>query len=228
MSFAIRRIEAEPEVCKHCGGETRCAIEELIIDAAGIAIERKFNHLARCRACGMLARELIAKPDELADTKLARKWFIGTIVLAMALLATWVSCWYWSKQQDRGFVVSPLVGDRWTIDLDGWPEKVDAQYRYTRVKVTEVSSDAVGLAACDMAYKQAKDAREECDTFGLEIDDVPRATLGGVYDRAVDSVDTERDDKRPIEAGFGITVGLIALWNVIASRLKKRYALADF
>jgi hypothetical protein len=185
----------------------------------------------------LLVQHPTGQPPALADRTHARKWFIGSIALGIALAIAWVGCYLWADQIDRRFAMAPIVGDRWTIDIDDWPEKLEVSgsrrdSMHTVVKVTAVSDDTVDLMACEMAYSDKSDAENKCDTFSVDMDPVARANVGDVYDDAISNVKTERESLwtgvTPYSVGFALTVGLLVLWSVIARQLKKRIGLAEF
>jgi hypothetical protein len=226
VAFPIRRVEAEDSVCKYCGGEARCAIQENVNDVIGIPIHRSYLHFARCRACGMLDHRKVPRPPELADSRPARKWFFATGAFLAAITVACIVGGIWHAHRQRAYALSPIVGDLWTIQTDAWPDKLTGQ-KYLRVQITGVYDEAIGLMGCKMSYSTQEAARQRCDTYTLTMFGVPRAKLADIYDRAVKRVDTERDDHKPLVVAFGFVIGIYAAWRVLLERWRKKIGLTE-
>lgn len=184
---------------------------------------------ARCRECGIAASRSVPKSEvgDLARSSRARGWHVLSWSLALLVTVAVVVSWYWNQRVEREHAFSPIVGDRWTILVEEWPEPFYGAERYMHAVVEEVSDVEIRLAACETTYSKSDDARRKCNSFPVEMEAIDRGKLGAIYDDAVSRVDSSRDDLLPLQVGFGVCAGLVFVWRILAGAWKRRVGIAE-
>jgi hypothetical protein len=198
MSYELNVRPEGLHPCLRCSGQAEHELCEWVDDAAGVPLYSAIRRTVRCRKCGWWVKKSV---DPITRQKFPRlpglMWRTVVTWLLLALLAASVVAFFVNDRRlRREFVANPQIGDLWTIETDGWPgSELENGAKYGVLRVSAFDARQIALFACDTSSDKAANIEDNCETYRIELEPLPREkTIALLDDGAIENVRSDRDN----------------------------------
>ena len=198
----VQRDNVRP--CLTCKAEVATETLERIDQVLGIPFWRSVRRQTVCAACGAWRREPVDAATRAKHPRTpgiyGRIAMTYVLLIGMVVVAAVQTSLYW-HHRERGYAKSPQASDRWIVDADLWPDSSVNVGGNAVIRVEAVTDRDVTLAACERTYYKKSDAREQCDSFPVELQPIAHDEVVRLFDADVIS-DVEREGDKLLRGGM--------------------------